>query len=228
MNEKPSVSHIPSAVNNAVVFMFLQNPLSLTVRKSTRCAELSDATSNSMTNQRQQPTQILKNMNKLTNITLVLTVVLTACSGGGADYGRTITEHLMAKAPAGYNVEIESVEELAPVTVADSIAIRQAGFENDRRGDIEHFQGVMELARMLPEGADRQRREAQIQRRIDSLENLAVPVFYDDVPADKVLAVPVRCRYVISAVGTSETITETFDFWLTPDGGKVLHQRKAK
>lgn len=154
--------------------------------------------------------------------------VLAACSGGGADYGKTITAHLMAKAPPGYKVEILSVEELPPVTAADSIVVLQAQFENDRKGDIEHFRGVMTLARMLPEGADRQQREAQLQRKIDSLENLAVPAFYGNVPADKVLTVSIRCQYEISAIGVSETIIETFDFGLTPDGGTVLYQRKAK
>jgi hypothetical protein len=167
---------------------------------------------------------------KTTTAAAVFTSIfmLVACAGGRSHYGRTITDHLMAKAPAGYSVEIADIEELALLTVADSITIRQAEFEKDREGDIEHYRGVMRLSAMLPDGPDRQRREKALMRSIDSLENLSVPAFYEGVPTGRVLAVPVRCRYVISAVGTSETITETFDFWLTPDGNKVMYQRRSK
>ena len=153
-----------------------------------------------------------------------------SCSGGRAGYDKTITDYLMSKAPAdkGYAVEILDLEELAPVTVADSIAILQAEFEKDRKGKVEHTQGVIALARMLPEGAERQKREQALQHTIDSLENLPVPVMYENVPADKVLALPVRCRYTVSAPGTATPVTETFDFWLTPDAGSVVYQRRAK
>jgi hypothetical protein len=154
--------------------------------------------------------------------------MLVACAGGRSHYGKTITDHLMAKAPAGYSVEIADIEELVPLTVADSIVILQDEFENNRKEYIERLHGVRSLSAMSPDNAWRIKQEKVLSHSIDSLENVPVPAFYEGVPTGKVLAVPVRCRYVISAVGTSETITETFDFWLTPDGNKVLYQRRSK
>jgi hypothetical protein len=164
---------------------------------------------------------------KVLAILIVPILILTTCLGSKADYGNTINDHLMSKAPAGYFVEILDLEELSPVTVANSIALRQTEFEDDRDGKIKHFQGVMSLAGMLPEGADRQRREEALQHKIDSLENAPVPAFYDGAPADKVLAIPVRCRYSVSIPGAPMPVIETFDFWLSPDEKTVLHQKKA-
>ncbi len=157
-------------------------------------------------------------------------LLLAACSGGKADYGKTITDHLMSKVPTngGYSVEILDIEELPPVTVADSITILRNAFEEERKGRVEHTQGVMALARMLPEGAERQKREAALQHTIDSLVSVPVPVFYGDAPPDSVLAVSVRCRYSVSIPGTPAALTETFDFGLTPGGDAVLYQRKSK
>ena len=162
---------------------------------------------------------------------MIMAVIVTACSGGKADYGKTITEHLMSKVPAGrgYAVEILDIERLPPITVADSIAILRTAFEEERKGDIEHTEGVLSLARMLPEGTPgRLTREEALQRTIDSLKNLPVPVFYGDAPPDKVLALAVRCRYAATVPLVPAPVTETFDFWLTPDGDEVLYQRKAK
>lgn len=155
--------------------------------------------------------------------------MLTACSGGEADYGKTITDHLMSKAMTGkgYAVEILDLEELAPVTVADSIAILRSGFEDDRNGKVEHSRGVLALARMLPEGSDRRNREAALQRTIDSLEAVPIPAFYGDAPPERLLAIPVRCRYTVSIPG-APSVTETFDFWLSPDGNTVLCREKTR
>jgi hypothetical protein len=154
--------------------------------------------------------------------------MLTACLSGGTDYGKTITDHLMSKVPTGYKVEILRLEKLAPVTVADSITILRSEFENDRNGKVEHTRGVMALARMLPESPNRQNREKALYHTIDSLESLLVPRFYENVSTNKVLAVPVRCRYSVFVPGAPSAVTETFDFWLTPDGRRVIYQRKSK
>ena len=158
-------------------------------------------------------------------------MLLAACSGGKADYGKTITEHLLSKVPAGrgYDVEILDIERLPPVTVADSIAVLQAAFEKDRNDKLNHFSGLMGLVEMLPNGDPfRQNREKAVQNSIDSLERLSVPVFYGDVPPDRVLALAVRCWYAATVPLAPRPMTETFDFWLTPDGDEVLYQRKAK
>ncbi len=158
-------------------------------------------------------------------------MLLAACSGGKADYGKTITRHLLSKVPAGrgYAVEILDIERLPPLTVADSIAILQAAFEKDRNDKLNHFSGLMGLVEMLPNGDPfRQNRERAVQNSIDSLEWLSVPKFYNDVPSDRVLALVVRCRYSATIPGAPAPVTETFDFWLTPDGDAVLYQRKAK
>jgi hypothetical protein len=159
-----------------------------------------------------------------------LAVCLAACTGGGADYGKTITDHLMSKVPEGkgYKVEIHDLEKLSPVTVADSVAILQTGFEEDRKGQIEHIRGVLSLAEMLPSGPERKNRETTLRHRIDSLESLAVPDYYGNTPPGKVLAVVVRCRYSATAPGAPTAVTETFDFWLSPDGSSVMYQRRAR
>lgn len=162
---------------------------------------------------------------------IIFVLLLTACSGGKADYGKTITGHLLSKAPSGkgYEVEILELEKLSAVTVADSVAILRAEFEKDRDAKIEHARGVIDIAAMLPDGNEvKQSRIALQQHAIDSLTNLPVPVYYDDFPPDKVLAVIVRCRYSVSAENSNSPVTETFDFWLSPDGSRVEHQKRAK
>jgi hypothetical protein len=161
---------------------------------------------------------------------LCLAACLDACTGGGTDYGKTITDHLMAKVPEGrgYEVEIVDLEKLPPVTVADSVAILQTDFEEDRKGRIEHIRGVLSLAEMLPLGPERESREATLRHRIDSLERLAVPDYYGSTPPGKVLAVVVRCSYSATLPGVPAAVTETFDFWLSPDGGSVMYQKRAR
>ena len=162
---------------------------------------------------------------------IIFVLMLAACSGGTADYGKTITGHLLSKAPSekGYKVEILELEKLSPVTAADSIAILRAEFEKDREAKIKHAHGVIDIAALLPDGNEvRHSRIALQQHTIDSLTNLPVPVFYEDTPPGKVLAVVIRCRYSVSADNAPSLVTETFDFWLSPDGSHVEHQRRAK
>lgn len=156
---------------------------------------------------------------------------LAACTSGKEDYAKTISEYLMSKAPAGkgYTIEILSLEKLTPVTVADSIEILRSQFEDDRMDKIDHARKVQEMINLLPDGSvERQKLTDDQNRTIDSLTNLSAPVFYKDVAAGNVLARPVRCEYSVSADKAIKPITETFDFWLSPDGSVVLYQKRAR
>lgn len=51
---------------------------------------------------------------------------------------------------------------------------------------------------------------------------------YDGRNPSEVLAIIVRCTYTVDEPLTKVSVTETFDFSLSPDGGEVFYSKEGE
>lgn len=161
-----------------------------------------------------------------------IAVLFVACSGSNMNrkYEKTIRDYVL-KDQSGIDFKILEMSEQGTVTVTDSIAY----LTNDFRKDKEVVIKRIELAKKLTEDlqtatklkSEYDKYAEDIERmnaRIDSLRTLPPDNLqgYGSRNTNDVLAVIIRCKYLLNISGT--TVEETFDFYLSPNGNQCYQK----
>lgn len=168
---------------------------------------------------------------------LFIVVFLAACGGSGTNstYEKTISESLLKGSPASeLNFKVVELNEQGKVTVADSIAYLTEEFRKDKQLIISRIELAKKMTEDLQTKATTKHNHekyitdiAKMSSNIDSLKSLAPDNLqaYADRNANDVLAVIVRCKYSLTIGG--QTVAETFDFYLSPDGTKYYGKKRV-
>ena len=154
----------------------------------------------------------------------MIAVLFVACSGSNMNrkYEKTIRDYVL-KDQSGIDFKVLEMSEQGTVTVTDSIAY----LTNDFRKDKEVVIKRIELAKKLTEDLQTDKYAEDIERmnaRIDSLRTLPPDNLqgYGSRNTNDVLAVIIRCKYLLNISGT--TVEETFDFYLSPNGNQCYQK----
>lgn len=165
---------------------------------------------------------------------LFIALFLVSCSESGINktYEKTIKEYLLKGESKGLDFKVLEMSEQSDVTVADSIAYLTEEFRKGKQFIVNRI----ELARKMSEDLrSKTKKQSEIDKydadialmnmRIDSLKNLAPDNLqgYDNLNANDILAVIVRCKYSVKLLGAP--IEEVFDFYLSPDGKKCYGKK---
>lgn len=171
---------------------------------------------------------------------LLITVLLVSCGSNSSksNYEKTITDNLLKGSDTKENLNFKIVElsEVGNVTVADSIAYLIDEFRKDKQLIIDRIGLAKKMSEDLlaktKQKSDFDKYTGDIARMsnsIDSLKNLSPDNLngYDSKNPNDILAVIVRCKYSLVPPGGKE-VSETFDFYLSPDGSKYYAKTRAK
>lgn len=128
------------------------------------------------------------------------------------------------------------MNEQGTITVADSIAYLTDEFRKDKELIVKRVELAKKMTEELRSKTKKQTEIDQynadiivMDNRVDSLRNLPPDNLngYDNRNANDVLALIIRCKYsIVPPRGT--TVEETFDFYLSPDGGKCFGKTRVK
>lgn len=169
-------------------------------------------------------------------IYLFIVVFLAACGGSSTNstYVKTISELLLKGSPASeLNFKVVELNEQGKVTVADSIAYLTEKFRKDKQLIISRIELAKKMTEELQAKATTKHNHekyitdiAKMSSNIDSLKSLAPDNLqaYAGRNANDVLAIIVRCKYSLTIGG--QTVVETFDFYLSPDGTKYYGKKR--
>ena len=169
-------------------------------------------------------------------IYFLIAVLFVACSGSNMNskYEKTIRDYVL-KGQSGIDFKVLEMSEQGTVTVADSVAYLTSEFRKDKEVVVKRIELAKAMSKELQAKtklkSEYDRYTADIQRmdaRIDSLKSLSPDNLqgYDSRNTNDVLAVIIRCKYLLNISGT--TVEETFDFYLSPDGSRCFKKTKAK
>ncbi|NDV97459.1 hypothetical protein D0T84_21555 [Dysgonomonas sp. 521] len=140
------------------------------------------------------------------------------------------------------NFNVEKLEEVRHVTVADSIKIITDGFNIERDKLMTSLEKTVRLFTENLEKAKVANRPSQVMidsyqsnidktnERINALRE-SVPkelAKYENRDASGILTIVFRCTYSVDEPITNKRVTETFDFFLSPDGTKCYSQKRIK
>lgn len=167
---------------------------------------------------------------------LLFSVFLFACNSSNmsSKYEKTISDYVL-KGQSGIDFKVLEISEQGTVTVADSVAYLTSEFRKDKEVVVKRIELAKAMSKELQAKTklkgEYDRYTADIQRmdaRIDSLKSLSPDNLqgYDSRNTNDVLAVIIRCKYLLNISGT--TVEETFDFYLSPDGSRCFKKTKAK
>ena len=165
-------------------------------------------------------------------IYFLIAVLFVACSGSNMNrkYEKTIRDYVL-KGQSGIDFKVLEMSEQGIVTVADSIAYLTNDFRKDKEVVIKRIElakaMTKELQTKIKLKSEYDRYAVDIQRmdaRIDSLKSLLPDNLqgYGSRNTNDVLAVIIRCKYLLNISGT--TVEETFDFYLSPNGNKCYQK----
>ena len=172
---------------------------------------------------------------------VLIAVLMVSCGSGTSktDYSKTIRECVLKGNPnsvGDFNFTIVELTEQGTITVADSITYLTDEFRKDKQVIIDRIGLAKKMSEDLQDKAktksDFDKYDADIARMnnsIDSLKNLIpdnLQGYGSKNPSD-ILAVIVRCKYSVVPPGKTK-VEETFDFYLSPDGGKCYGKTRAK
>ncbi len=174
------------------------------------------------------------------NVTYLLIAVFMISCGSNSpkdNYEETISNYLLKGSDTKENLNFKIVEltEQGVITVADSIAYLTNEFRTDKQLIIDRVSLAkkttedLQSKTKLKSEYDKYRCDIVVMNnRIDSLKNLTPDNLngYDAQNPSDVLATIVRCKYSISIGG--ESVEETFDFCLSPDGTQCYGKTKVK
>lgn len=178
-------------------------------------------------------------------ILLSLLSLLFSCGGTTGKYERVIADFVQTDSRGtklNANFKAEKLEEVRRVTVADSIRIITNDFNADRDKQLASLEKTLSIFTENIEEAKAASRPSQVMidsyqsnidktnERIDALrasipEELAK---YRNRDVNDILTIVVRCTYSIDEPITNKRATETFDFFLSPDGTKCYSQKRVK
>lgn len=175
---------------------------------------------------------------KIKNTLQILSALLlfVSCGSGTARYEKTIAGAVQAKGGKIHNLnfKVRKLSPLSAITVADSIRYLREEFESQKEKDIAFATETLKAYEMIAGigyNAETNLRIAGHRSRIDSLRNapFVTPHRYAAMDGGSVLAQVVRCTYTIDIPTATGKVTaeETFDFFLSPDGGKCFGKSRA-
>lgn len=177
-------------------------------------------------------------------ILLSLVSLLFSC-GTTSKYEKVIADFVQTDnkgAKLDMNFKAEKLEEVSRVTVADSIKIITDNFNTERDKQMASLEKTLSIFTENIEKAKVAHRPSQTMinsyqssidktnERINALKE-SVPeelARYENRDASDILTVVVRCTYSVDEPITNKRTTETFDFFLSPDGTRCYFQKRVK
>lgn len=174
---------------------------------------------------------------------LIMTVLaaIAACSGNKEIQEKTIIDYVretVSGIKPEYAVRLTDITESGMVTVGDSISIIKTDFEKQRDRELDYAESLlstmetafsMQVRSSYTSETDKEKAELAVIRQrvvIDSLRTMEAPILYAGRSGGEVLAKIVRAKVSVEEPGSGRTITETYDFHLSPDG-KTCHGKSA-
>jgi peptidoglycan hydrolase CwlO-like protein len=178
-------------------------------------------------------------------ILLSLVSLLVSCEGTTSKYEKEIADFVQTDsrgAKLDMNFKSEKLEEINRITVADSIKTITDNFNAERDKQMVSLEKTVRLFSENIEKTKAVRNPSQAMiksyqsnidktnERINALKE-SVPkelAKYENRDVNDILAIVVRCTYSIDEPITNKRATETFDFFLSPDGTKCYSQKRVK
>ncbi|MDL2214603.1 hypothetical protein LJC00_00245 [Dysgonomonas sp. OttesenSCG-928-M03] len=178
-------------------------------------------------------------------ILLSLIPLLFSCGDTMGKYEKAIADFVQTDSKGtklDMNFKVEKLEEVRHVIVADSIKIITDNFNADRDKQMASLDKTVKLFTENIEKAKSARNPSQTmidsyQSNIDKT-NERIEALKESVPkelgkyknrdASNVLTIVVRCTYSVDEPITNKRATETFDFFLSPDGTKCYSKKRVK
>lgn len=176
---------------------------------------------------------------------LPLFAFLFACGDTTNKYEKIIADFVQTDSRGtklDMNFKAEKLEEVHRITVADSIKIITDNFNTERDKQMASLEKTVSVFTENIEKAKATRRPSQTMiesyqsnidktnERIDALR-ASFPeelIKYENRDRNDVLTIIVRCTYSVDEPITNKRASETFDFFLSPDGTKCYYQKKIK
>lgn len=175
---------------------------------------------------------------------LPLFALLFSC-GGTNKYEKVIADFVQTDnrgTKLDMNFKTERLEEVQQVTVADSIKIITDNFNTEREKQMISLEKSISVFTENITKAKAARRPSQVMidsyqssidktnERINALRVSAPEGLtkYENRDASDILTIVVRCTYSVDEPITKKRATETFDFFLSPDGTKCYSQKRVK
>lgn len=175
-------------------------------------------------------------------IYVFLLLVISSCSNSNP-YEKLISDYVQTDQYGTWtDVQFESleIEEQAPVKVSDSIAVLRNEFEKNKADYLNRLDGSLKSSEkgLKQEENTRIRSRAVIEmygrhirnarHRIDSLNHLQFTSVYDRVSPDKILLIPVRCKYSYVFPPGNPKQERTDIFYFTPGKDKITGQKQIR
>ena len=178
-------------------------------------------------------------------ILLSLVSLLLSCGGTTSKYEKIIADFVQTDSRGtklDMNFKTEKLEEVRRITVADSIKIITDDFNFEKDRQMASLEKTISLFTENIEKAKAASRPSQVMidsyqssidktnEQIDVLRK-RVPeglVKYENQDVSDILTIVVRCTYSVDEPITNKRATETFDFFLSPDGTKCYSQKRVK
>ncbi|WP_291583881.1 hypothetical protein [Bacteroides sp.] len=178
-------------------------------------------------------------------ILLSLASLLFSCGGTTGKYEKVIADFVQTDSRGtklDANFKAEKLEEVRRVTIADSIKIITDNFDTERNKQITSLKKTLSIFTENIEKAKSASRPSQTMidsyqssidktnERIDVLRGSAPKELtkYKNRDASDILTIVVRCTYSVDEPITNKRVTETFDFFLSPDGTKCYSKKRVK
>lgn len=175
---------------------------------------------------------------------LPLFALLFSCGGTTSKYEKLIADIVQTDSRGtklDMNFKAAKLEEIRRVTVADSIKIITDNFNAERDKQMISLEKSLSIFTENIEKAKAANRPSQTMidsyqsninktnERINALRE-SVPkelTKYENRDASVILAIVVRCTYSVDEPITNKRATETFDFFLSPDGTKCYSKKRV-
>lgn len=178
-------------------------------------------------------------------ILLSLVSLLFSCGGTTSKYEKVIADFVQTDsrgAKLDLNFKSEKLEEVSRITVADSIKIIMDKFNEERDKQLASLEKTINIFSQNLERAKAAPRPSQVMidsyqssidktnERIDALRSTTPNGLarYEHKDVADIISIVVRCTYSINEPITNKKATETFDFFLSPDGTKCYSQKRVK
>lgn len=174
------------------------------------------------------------------NLLYVLLAALVVSCTATSKYEPLIKEYAQTNKSGVFtdlSYKTVSIEEQAPITVSDSLAILKEEFEKNKKDDQQRFEQSLKRAKdgLAKEEKSRFKSKSLIntytellnesQKRLDKVNAQQFEHFYEKESPDKVLLIPVKCRYSYVFPPGNPRQERTDIFYFTPDGKKIVGQK---
>ncbi|MFV0500708.1 MAG: hypothetical protein ACK5MH_03825 [Bacteroidales bacterium] len=175
---------------------------------------------------------------------LSLFALLFSCGGTTSKYENLIADVVQTEGGVkiDLNFKVEKLEEIRQITVADSTRIITDDFNTERDKQMASLEKTLSVFTESINKAKAANRPSQVMidsyqssidktnERIEGLRK-SVPeglAKYENRGASEILVVVVRCTHSIDEPLTKKRATETFDFYLSPDGTQCYSKKRVK